>query len=158
MPRLLNINYIDYSIATKSLDIFFAGCFNDCKDCCNPELIDFNNGTDFVSWLPKIEHYLENYGALIENIFLVGGSPNHQDSEQMAIFLEGLRRRCHDRIKIFAFCGEDTIAQVQPVLKQFCDFVKIGAYVPELKCDNNIQHGIKLATSNQEILEKGKDY
>ena len=155
---MLNINYIDYSISTKSLDIFFAGCRNKCKDCCNPELMDFNNGTDFVEWLPKIEHYLENYRSLIENVFLVGGSPNHQEPEAMETFLVGLKRRCHEDIKIFAFCGEDFIEDVQPVLKEYCDFIKIGSYQPDLTCDNNIQHGIKLATSNQRILKKGEDY
>lgn len=158
MARPLNINYIDYSIATKSLDIFFAGCWNNCHDCCNPELMDFNNGTDFVEWLPKIENYLVNYESLIERVFLVGGSPNHQDPEQMEAFLAGLRRRCHGDIKIFAFCGEDIIDQVQPVLKKYCDYVKVGAYMPELLCDDNIQYGIKLATSNQQILKKGEDY
>ena len=99
-----------------------------------------------------------NYESLIERVFLVGGSPNHQDPEQMEAFLAGLRRRCHGDIKIFAFCGEDIIDQVQPVLKKYCDYVKVGAYMPELLCDDNIQYGIKLATSNQQILKKGEDY
>ena len=44
MGRILNINYIDYSPATKSLDLFVAGCNQPyCKDCCNPELLDFKN-------------------------------------------------------------------------------------------------------------------
>ena len=120
--------------------------------------MDFNNGTDFVKWLPKIEKYLKDYDSLIENIFLVGGSPNHQDAEQMEIFLEGLKRRCHESIKIFVFCGEDVLDQVQPVFKKYCDFIKIGAYRPELTCDNNIQYEIKLATENQQILKKGEDF
>lgn len=155
---MLNINYIDYSIATKSLDIFFAGCNNRCVDCCNPELMSFENGTDYLEWLPKIEHYLESYRTLIENVFLVGGSPNHQDSEPLETFLIGLKRRCSENIKIFAFCGEDSIELIQPVLKQYCDYIKIGSYRPELTCENNVQHGIKLATSNQMILKKGEGY
>ena len=50
------------------------------------------------------------------------------------------------------------MVDVKPVFKEYCDFIKVGAYIPELKTDNNIQQGIKLATSNQKILEKGKDY
>lgn len=152
----MNINYIEYSIATKSLDIFFAGCNNRCEDCCNPELMSFESGTDYIEWLPKIDHYLEDYKLLIKRIFLVGGSPNHQDSEQMSIFLEGLRRRCKD-IEIFMFCGEG-LDEVQECFKKYCDFIKCGAYIPSLTCDNNIQQGIKLATSNQKIYEKGIDY
>ena len=152
----MNINYIDYSIATKSLDIFFAGCNNKCEDCCNPELIPFENGTDYVEVLPKIDKYLKEYASLIKNIFLVGGSPNHQNPEDLEIFMEGLRRRCHG-IKIFLFCGEE-LDKVQEIFKKDCDFIKCGAYIPSLKCDDNIQQGIKLATSNQKIYEKGKDY
>ena len=154
---MLNINYIEYSIATKSLDIFFAGCYNRCKDCCNPELMSFENGTDYLEWLPKIDHYLEDYKLLIERVFLVGGSPNHQDENDMDIFLEGLYRRCHPNIKIFAFCGEE-IDDVKEVLKKYCDFIKTGEYIPELTVNNNIQQGIKLATANQKILIKGEDY
>ena len=95
----MNINCIEYSIATKSLDIFFSGCDNNCKDCFNPHLMSFDNGSDYVEWLPKIEHYLEEYKLLIERILLVGGSPNHQDEEQMIIFLEGLRKRCKEKTK-----------------------------------------------------------
>lgn len=157
MEKPLNINYIDYSIATRSLDIFFAGCNNRCKDCCNPELMDFNNGTLFTNWLPKISFYLDTYKKLIYNIFLVGGSPNHQDPAKMEAFLMGLRRHCGDSVDIYAFCGEG-IDEVQDVLKKHCDYIKVGAYVPELTCDNNYQYGIKLATSNQMILKKGIDY
>ena len=155
---MLNINYIDYSIATKSLDIFFAGCNNRCEDCCNPELMSFDNGKDYVEWLPRIEHYLEKYGTLIENIFLVGGSPNHQNSEDMENFLIGLTKRYNDRVKIFMFSGEDSIDEIQPVFMKYCDFIKIGSYRPNLKCEENIQYGIKLATINQKILKKGLDY
>ena len=157
MSKPLNINYIDYSIATRSLDIFFAGCNNRCEDCCNPELMDFNNGTDYGEWLPKIEHYLSNYGTLIENIFLVGGSPNHQDSKQMENFLVGLKKH-YESINVFLFSGEDSLDEIQDVFKKYCDFIKIGSYRPELKCEENIQYGIKLATINQKILKKGVDY
>ena len=152
----MNIGYIEYSIATKSLDIFFAGCNNKCKDCCNPELMSFDSGTDYIGWLPQIDHYLKDYKLLIERIFLVGGSPNHQDPEQMEIFLEGLRRRC-DGIQIFLFCGEE-LDEVQDIFKKHCDFIKCGAYIPSLTCHDNVQQGIKLATSNQKIYEKGQDY
>ena len=152
----MKINYIDYSIATKSLDIFFSGCRNKCEDCCNPELMDFDNGIDYVQMLPKIKSYLDDYGTLIENVFLVGGSPNHQDSEDMATFLEGLHRRYKNK-SIYMFCGEE-LSQVQPVFKKYCDFIKCGAYIPSLKCDDNYQYGIKLATANQKIYKKGEDY
>ena len=42
--------------------------------------------------------------------------------------------------------------------KELCDYIKTGSYIEELKCDDNIQYGIKLATSNQKINKKGIDY
>jgi anaerobic ribonucleoside-triphosphate reductase activating protein len=118
--------------------------------------MSFENGTSYIEWLPKIDHYLEDYKLLIERIFLVGGSPNHQDSEQMEIFLTGLKRRCRD-IDVYMFCGEN-IDEVQDCFKKYCDYIKCGAYIPTLACDDNIQQGIKLATSNQKIYKKGVDY
>ena len=54
----MNISYIDYSPATKSLDIFFSGCNPPyCSGCYNSELIDFNCGTDWRNWVDKIEKY-----------------------------------------------------------------------------------------------------
>ena len=42
--------------------------------------------------------------------------------------------------------------------KKLCDYIKTGEYNESLKCDDNIQYGIKLATSNQKINKKGIDY
>ena len=36
------------------------------------------------------------------------------------------------------------------------DYIKTGAYIPELTCDDNIQYDIKLATSNQKIYKMGE--
>ncbi len=155
----MNIHYIEYSIKTRSLDIFFSGCNNRCIDCYNPDLMLFENGTDYKEWLPKIEHYLQEYPELIKRIFLVGGSPNHQKSEELEDFLLKLKVLCekHNNPLIYAFCGEE-LSEVQPCILQFCDRVKTGAYINFLKCDDNIVEGIKLATSNQDIAVKGKDY
>ena len=154
----MNINYIEYSINTSSLDIFFAGCNNRCTNCYNPNLMSFENGSEHTLWFPKIKHYLKENNKLIKRIFLVGGSVNHQNSYELEIFLHFLREECNKyNILIYAFCGEE-INNVQEVLKKYCDRIKTGAYIPEMKCENNIQEGIKLATSNQRVLVKGKDY
>ena len=44
------------------------------------------------------------------------------------------------------------------LIKELCDYIKTGEYDESLKCENNIQYGIKLATSNQKINKKGIDY
>lgn len=149
----MNIAYIEYSIAQKSLDIFISGCNNQCKDCCNPEIKDFTSGKDWHEYIETIFNYLKKYDELIENIFLVGGSPNHQNTKDLEEFFNTL----NTNKKIWLFAGEE-LDKIQNIFKQKCDFIKCGEYIPSLQCDDNIQYGIKLATSNQKIYKKGEDY
>lgn len=152
----MNIAYIDYSPATKSLDIFFSGCKGKlCSGCCNPELIDFNNGTDWKNWTYKIEKYCHEYKGLIDNIFLLGGSPNHQNIDEISDFLAETFMLNPQKIWLFA---REELDDILPIFKNLCEYIKTGAYIPELTCDNNIQYGIKLATSNQKIYKRGVDY
>lgn len=154
----MRISYIDYSIATKSLDIFFSGCLKPyCEGCCNPELADFNVGTNYEEWLDKIEEYLNNYGDIIENIFLLGGSLNHQNTEDVDWFFMHLFYGIQAHQKIWLFARED-LKDIRPSFYVSCDYIKCGEYIPSLTCDNNIQYGIKLATSNQNIYKRGVDY
>lgn len=155
----MNISSIDYSLKSKSLDIFFSGCNPPiCSGCCNPELIDFNNGEDWATFKIKIDDYIKKYNGLIESIFLVGGSPNHQNTEDMTQFLTFMFR--YEK-PIWLFARED-LGNIQDYFKSFCSYIKTGAYIPELTCDDNITNingiEIKLSTSNQKILTKGEDY
>lgn len=152
----MNIAYIDYSPATKSLDIFFTGCKGKhCSGCCNPELIDFSNGTDWKNWIDKIEKYCHEYNGLIDNIFLLGGSPAHQDLNEMYEFLGTIFMLNNQKIWLFA---REELNEIPELFKGLCDYIKTGAYIPELTCEDNIQYNIKLATSNQKIYKKDKDY
>lgn len=152
----MNISYIEYSIATKSIDVFFSGCNPPyCKGCCNPELIDFNNGEDWFTMFEKIETYVHKYGNLIDNIFLVGGSPTHQNKEEMIEFLETIFTICCKDIWLFA---REDLKDIPKYFKDYCAFIKCGEYIPELATDNNIQYSLKLATSNQVIYKKSIDY
>lgn len=152
----MNISYIDYSPATKSLDIFFSGCNPPfCSGCYNSELSDFNCGTDWRNWIDKIEKYCHEYKGLIENIFLLGGSPTHQDLNEMYEFLGTIFMLNNQKIWLFA---REELNEIPKLFKGLCEYIKCGAYIPELICDDNIQYDIKLATSNQKIYKKNKDY
>ena len=156
MEVLINISYVDYSPQTKSLDIFFSGCNPPyCNGCCNPELIDFNNGEHWEIIILKIYDYINNYKDLIENVFLVGGSPTHQNQKEMVNFLEEIFMLCGKNIWLFA---REELEDIPKMFKDYCSYIKCGTYIPELLCYNNIQYGINLATSNQNIYKKDKDY
>ena len=153
---LINISYIDYSPATKSLDIFFSGCNPPyCSGCYNSELTDFSCGTDWKNWIDKIEKYCHEYNGLIDNIFLLGGSPAHQDLNEMYEFLGTTFMLNNQKIWLFA---REELNEIPELFKGLCDYIKCGAYIPELTCEDNIQYNIKLATSNQKIYKKDKEY
>ena len=156
----MKIGYIDYSPATSSLDIFVTGCLSPfCMGCCNPELANFDEGTDWTYFKGKINNYIKSYGSLIKNIFLVGGSPNHQLVEDLTEFIKFIRPFNRD---IWLYCRED-LEHVQKIFLENCKYIKSGEYIPKLRTKNNIvtvSNGttVKLATSNQVIYEKGVDY
>lgn len=156
----MKIANVGYSIATKSLDIFVSGCNPPyCVGCYNIELVDFNKGMQWTHYVGKIRRYLYNYSKMIDNIFLLGGSFNHQDSEELENFFNMfvIYPEVFKDKKIWLFAREE-LDDIQDIFKENCHYIKCGAYIPELKTEDNIQYNIKLATSNQKIYIKGVDF
>lgn len=152
----MNIISKDYSLATKSYDIFFSGCNMTvhCEDCHNPEAWTFSCGTDWTLHKKEIEENVNLFRPIIDKIFLLGGEPLDQDREEFIKcmdFLQTLNK------EIWLFTRFD-IKDIPEDLKQRFDYIKSGTYIPQLTVDDNIQYGVKLATSNQYIVKKGIDY
>lgn len=152
----MRIASTQFSINTKSFEIYLSGCNGSCNDCCNPELKDFSVGEEFdADTLTKITAKINDFDNLIENIWILGGEPLDQtDSELFALvfFL-----KVHTNKKIWLFTRHP-IDYIDEGLKHFVDYIKCGEYLEELKCNDNIQYGVHLATSNQKIYKKGIDY
>ena len=152
----MNIVSIDYSIGQKSLDIFISGCNGEhCEGCHNPELWDFSVGEDYSrATLNKIKKYVKDYDSLIDNILIMGGEPLDQD----VYALRHLLRECSFLgKKVWLFTRYD-LDKVPSNISIYCNYIKCGRFIPSLKTDNNIQYGIKLATSNQKIYAKHIDF
>ena len=137
----MNILATQYTLSRKSLEIYVAGCKGDaryghCRNCHNPETWCFNQGTDYNLELPKIKKKVKDFDEMIKRIEIFGGEPNDQDWNEL----------------------EDFLRELKELNKELCDYIKTGSYIEELKSDDNIQYGIKLATSNQKINKKGIDY
>lgn len=148
----MRIVSIEYSIATKSLDIFVAGCLSPhCEGCYNMELIDFSSGTEMLLWLDKIEKYLIDYDSLIENIFLLGGSFNHQTDVGLETFFRKTEEMFKDK-KVWLFAREGLL-NIKRIFKERCHYIKCGKYDETLKGVNE-QYGVVLATLNQKIYSK----
>lgn len=156
----MNILSTQYTLATKSFEIYVAGCGGNphCTNCHNPESWDFNKGEEYTClYAKKICSKIKEFNSLIDNIMIFGGEPLDQDINNLIYMLLGLT---YHKKKIWLFTRY-SLEEVKNKLKEniiLCDYIKCGKYVPEMIVDNNIQYGIKLATSNQYIYKRGVDY
>lgn len=153
----MNILATQYTLDTKSLEIYLAGCNGNphCRDCHNPLSWNFNQGTLYnENYKNKIKEKIKKFKPLINNIMIFGGEPLDQNHKELEKLLEDL----HDyNLPIWLFTRYE-INEIPAFVIKYCDYIKCGKYIPELSCDNNIQYGIKLATSNQKLYKKGIDY
>ena len=147
--------HIEYSIQTKSIDIFNVGCDGFCKNCCNPEIKDWNlpgQSPEFV--LTKVGELISKFNSLIDRIILVGGDPVdcYKHYPEYLDFIIELKKY---NKPIYLFTRHE-LDEIPNELKNMVQYIKTGAYIPELTCDDNICEGIKLATSNQKIYKMGE--
>lgn len=153
----MNILATQYTLEYKSLDIYVAGCCGSphCKDCHNPETWDFNKGEQYtLKYFNRIKTKVHDFNNLIDNIMIFGGEPLDQDKDELLHILFDLKT-LNKPIWLFT---RYSIDEVPKEVKTLCNYIKCGRYVPELKSNDNIMYGIKLATSNQKIFKKGIDY
>lgn len=144
----MHISATQYTLSTSSLDVYFSGCNPPhCKGCQNPELWQFVDENNYIKKFYDIEEKVKNFYTLIENIMLFGGEPLDQNKEELMGFLNKLKTLNKD-IWLFTRYKLD---EVPKDIKDMCNYIKTGRYLPKLKTDNNICYGITLATSNQTI-------
>lgn len=157
--RLLKIAYIDYSIHTRSLDIFTIGCNGCCNGCFNQELKDWNtDGMSLEEAIFKIRSLYNQFEKLIDKFIIVGGDPIDAEIETdgaISVLIDDIKMFSNKPVFIFTRHG---LFDIPSSVFKRADYIKCGAYIPELTTDDNIQYGIKLATSNQKIFKKGLNY
>lgn len=148
-----------YTLKYKSIDIYLAGCKGNngdhCVGCHNPESWSFFNGELYNDkYLKKIKNKIKDFDYLIENIIIFGGEPNDQNHEDLEELLIDLNKT-NKKIWLFTRYSIENVPKFEYDL---CDYIKCGEYDRNLKSYDNVQYGIKLATSNQKIYKKGIDY
>ena len=145
-----------FNVDTSTLDIYVSGCTRCCAGCHNPELQDFNIGTQYLEYMPRLSYQLSK--PFVDNIAIMGGEPLEQGRVNLEDFIRHLRS--YDKYykrNIGIFTGFDFKDVPQWVL-QYIDFIKCGAYDENLLSDNYISHGVKLASTNQKVYVRGADY
>ena len=95
------------------------------------------------------------FDGLINNISIFGGEPLDNNWGELEEMLRLLKNNINKEIWIYT---RYSIEEVPKFVKLYCDYIKCGRYIKELKTENNIQYGVKLATKNQKIYKKGVDY
>lgn len=153
----MKIASTQYTLKTKSFEIYLSGCSGSpkCSGCYSPELWDFNIGQDVSNELiGKSREKILRFDSIIDNIFILGGDPLDQPTEEIASLVKDFLPL--DK-KMWLFTRKE-IEEIPVEIKNIFDYIKTGRYIPELTSENNIQCGIKLATSNQKIHKKGVDY
>ena len=153
----MNIVSTQYTLSTKSIEIYLSGCSGEpkCKGCHNPELWDFNIGENWKDKISDILTKCEEFSNVVNNIMIFGGEPLDNDRQELIDLLFTLNNDTILDVWLFTRYELDKISED---IKHLCNYIKCGRYDEKLLTDDNIQYGIKLATSNQKIYKKGIDY
>ena len=149
----LPLKYLGYTISFQevpneiSLVFNISGCPYKCKGCHSTYLWGYKG-----NYLSKdIDSIFNEYLGMFSCVCFMGGDTN-------LIELKELLKLCKSKgLKTCIYTGTDDISIFKDCMK-YLDYIKYGSYKEELKCDNNIFYGVKLATSNQKMLKKGIDY
>lgn len=150
----MNVLATEYSLSTSSLDIYLAGCKPPhCPGCHNPESWDFSLGKPYETFLPSLSFKIASYKSLVKNIFILGGEPLHQDKMKLLTLL-GFLSEFKNPLWLFT---RYEIEKVPLEVIGLVDYIKTGPFKRELVTEDNIQFGIKLASTNQRIYHKGDD-
>ena len=153
----MNILGIQYNINQNALEIYLSGCKGNpyhCKGCFSPETWDFNQGTSYLEVLEgDIRNQISLFNDMINKIMLFGGEPLDQNIDELINFLVELKK-FDKEIWIFTHYDFDEVKNILGININLCDYIKCGEYDENCKTDNNIQYGIKLATSNQRIYKR----
>lgn len=152
----MNIASTQYTLSNKNFEIYLAGCRAKphCKDCHNPELWDFKYGERLTkARLQEIKNKIELFDNLIDSISLMGGEPLDQHRDELLELCKFLEKFNKD---IWLFTRYELEEIPKNIVKYF-SYVKCGRYLPDKK-DDHEEYGVVLATSNQHIYKRGKDY
>lgn len=153
----MKIASTQYSLAHNSFEIYLSGCNEQpkCEGCYSKELWDFDVGEEYTKkYFEKLSKKINNFEKIIDNIFILGGEPLDQNTDELLMLTSDLK---YFNKPIWLFTRYE-LEKIDKSISYLFDYIKSGKYLKELSCDNNIQYEIKLATSNQKIYKKGIDY
>ena len=146
------LKYISYAIVFQevpneiTLAFNISGCPHHCKGCHSQYLWRYEGD----NLLENMEDIIKQYNDYITCVCFMGGD---QNMYELGLALKQCKKMGY---KTCVYSGLYDIRCFSSLFP-FLDWVKIGKYDESLKCDNHIEYGVKLATSNQHLY-KVEDY
>jgi len=131
-----------------TVEIYISGCNKKCKGCHNPELQNHEFGKPLN--IEELIKYLKDREDLFEIISITGGDLLVHSEEEIWGLIGGLGEQFLTK-ELWLFTGYE-FKEIPEIVKEWFDKIKISCYNEELK-----QEGFP-ASSNQQLLIKGKDY
>ena len=154
MEKELNrpLKYLSYGIVCQevpeevSLVINISGCPYKCKGCHSDYLWEYKG--NYIS--NDIDKIINEYKDLFSCICFMGGNQNPNEMIKLLSHIKLLG------YKTCLYSGCNNFNELK-VFLPYLDWLKYGSY-DETKKANNIQYGVKLATTNQHLLKKDIDF
>lgn len=149
----LPLKYLGYTIVFQevpdeiSLAINISGCPYKCRGCHSQYLWEYRG--NFIS--EDLDSLLDKYKNYITCVCFMGGD---QNIEELKSLLERVKKA---GLTTCLYTGCEHLYELKQIIN-VCDYIKCGKYDEALLTDNNIQYGVKLASSNQKMYKKGIDY
>jgi anaerobic ribonucleoside-triphosphate reductase activating protein len=148
----MNIASTQFTLKHKAFEIYVSGCDGICgTGCHNYELRDYGLGEDYKTVLPTVVSKIKEFDKLVDSIWVLGGEPLLQNKEDFYDMIMELKR-LNKKLWLWTRFELDDV-KIRCDVWELFDYIKCGMYIPQRKCDDNIQFGIQLATNNQYIKE-----
>lgn len=130
------------------MEIYVSGCHGKCQGCHNAELWDFNQGTDYKKWLPKLESRIKS--GLVDQVWLLGGDPLDQNPDDLFHLIKFLKSFPNLILWLWTRYSPE---KVNPKILNEFHYLKTGEFIINDTAYIDKLTGIKLASSNQKILK-----
>lgn len=124
------------------------GCNIGCKGCFNQHLKDMpTQEKESQAIIGEIK-----LNPFIQGIILGGLEWSEQPEEMMELVMVALKNSL--QVMIYSGLKYEIFISKFPQLEGLDIYIKCGEYNTQLNTNENIQYGIKLATSNQKIYKR----
>jgi len=148
----MNIAVTQYTLSHCMFEIYVSGCVkHPCKGCYTTELWDTTVGELLNSGrYAVLKEDIMNKLEMIDCLMVCGGEILEKPIEEVVELLTFLKQ--FDK-PIWLFTRFE-LKEIPSEVLDLVDYVKTGMYLEKKRSDDNVQHGYKLASSNQKILSK----